>query len=37
MGMTQEETKPEVVTVRPYSYQPSKAELEEDISLDATR
>ncbi len=25
-----------IVTVRPSSYQPSKAELEEDVSVDAT-
>ena len=25
-----------VVPVKPYSYQPSKAELEEDVSVDAT-
>ena len=29
------EPKPKV-RVKPYSYQPSKAELEEDISVDAT-
>ncbi len=33
--MKQPEEKP-VVTVRPYNYQPSKTELEEDISVDAS-
>lgn len=30
------QNKPEVVEVRPYSYQPSKAELEADVSVDAS-
>ena len=33
--MTPQKQKP-VVRVKPYSYQPSKAELEEDVSVDAT-
>ena len=31
-----EANKKPVVRVRPYSYQPSKAELEEDVRVDAT-
>ncbi len=29
-------TQPQVVRVKPHSYQPSKAELEESIRIDAT-
>ena len=35
MGKVEAKDKP-VVEVRPYSYQPSKAELEADISVDAS-
>ena len=34
--MKDEVTQKPVVEVRPYSYQPSKAELEADISVDAS-
>ena len=34
--MKDEVTQKPVVKVRPYSYQPSKAELEEDIAVDAS-
>lgn len=34
--MKDEVTQEPVVEVRPYSYQPSKAELEADISVDAS-